>query len=35
MMRARDVDVLELSEDELAFFRLSFDVFPTPESPLR
>jgi hypothetical protein len=35
MMRARDVDVLELTEDELAFFRMSFDLFPTLESPLR
>ncbi|HSI05556.1 MAG: hypothetical protein ACAI38_04445 [Myxococcota bacterium] len=35
MMRARDVDVLELSDEELAFFRLTLDLFPTPESPLR
>lgn len=26
---------LRLSEQELAFFRLTFDLFPTPESPLR
>lgn len=26
---------LTLSDDELAFFRLTFDLFPSPESPLR
>lgn len=35
MMRQRDVDVLELGEEDLAFFRMTFDIFPTPESPLR
>jgi hypothetical protein len=27
--------VLELSDEDLAFFRLTLDLFPTPESPLR
>lgn len=35
MMRARDVDVLELNGEDLAFFRMTLDLFPTPESPLR
>lgn len=31
----REAEPLELSRDELAFFRLTFDLFPTLESPLR
>jgi hypothetical protein len=34
-MMSRAADILELTSEELAFFRLTCDLFPTPESPLR